>query len=58
MEGQCMDRRSFSWDRESGGGVREVTQHAAQWPYQSELFKLKQNIEIQLVRPTELCGKV
>ena len=36
----------------------KVTQHAAQWSYGSKYSKLKKTIEIQLVRPTEVCGKV
>ena len=36
----------------------EVTQHAAQWSYGTKYSKLKKTIEIQLVRPAEVCGKV
>ena len=34
------------------------TQHAAYHSYVSKIFKLKETIEIQLVRPTGVCGKV
>ena len=34
------------------------TQHTAKWLYGLNIFKLKKTIEIQLVRPTEVCGKV
>ena len=36
----------------------KVTQHAAKWSYRSKYSKLKKTIEIQLVRLTEVCGKV
>ena len=35
-----------------------VTQHAAYWSYGSKYSKLKKTIEIQIVRLTEVCGKV
>ena len=36
----------------------KVTQHAAWWSDESKYSKPKKNIEIQLVRPTEVCGEV
>ena len=36
----------------------KVTQHAAKWSNGSKYSKLKKTIEIQLVRLTEVCGKV
>ena len=35
-----------------------MTQQAAKWSYGSTFLKLKKTMEIQLVRPTEVCGKV
>ena len=35
-----------------------MTQHAALWSYKSKYSKLKKNLEIHLVRLTEVCGKV
>ena len=34
------------------------TKHAAKWSYRSKSFKLKKTIEIQLVGPTVVHGKV
>ena len=36
----------------------KVTQHTALLSYESKYSKLKKTIEIQLVRLTEVCGKV
>ena len=35
-----------------------MTQHAAWWSYRSKYSKLKKAKEINLVRLTEVCGKV
>ena len=34
------------------------TQHAAQWSNESKYSKLKFFLEIQLVRPTKVCGSI
>ena len=38
--------------------IIEVTQHAAKWSNGSKYLKTEKTIEIQLVRLTEVCGKV
>ena len=35
-----------------------MTQHAAQWPNESIIFKTEKQLETQLVRLTEVCGKL
>ena len=35
-----------------------MTQHAAYWSNESKYSKLKKTLEIQLVRLTEVCGKI
>ena len=36
----------------------KVTQQAAKWSNESKYSKLKKTIEIQIVRLTEVCGKL
>ena len=39
--------------------IVKVTQQAAKWSNESKYYKLhEKTLEIQLVRPTEVCGKV
>ena len=38
--------------------IIKVTQHTALWSNETKYTKLKKNVEIQLFRLTEVCGKV
>ena len=42
-----------------GFGSFKRTQQAAKWSYRSKKIRIEKTpLEIQLVRPTEVCGKV